>query len=80
MSSFAPGRLGFIRYLPGAGAPCHERLLLAKAFGTTWAICTPDPDVYVEDIKDPALDVTWSAVGTDGSLPGAGAGMGLYRF
>ena len=80
MSSFAPGPLELIGYLPGAGTPCHERLLLAKDFWTMWVICTPDLDVYIKDINGPTLDLTWSAVGTNGHLPRAVAGMGLYGF
>ena len=52
-SPIVPGRSGFIKYQPGGAAPCHERLLLAKAHSTHWAIATPDLDVHVEDIMDP---------------------------
>ena len=75
----APGRSGFVKYLPGAGAPFHERLLLAKAHGTHWAIATPDLVTYVEDLADPVnLDETFAAIATDGTMPRMVVGMPTY--
>ena len=78
-TSLAPGRRGFVRYLGTAADPCHERLLLAKAIGNEWAVCTPDLDVYVEDISNPGV-MSWAPMGTAGGLPRAMAGLRLYRF
>ena len=81
MSSIVPGRSGFIKYQPAAAAPFHERLLLAKAHGTHWAIATPDLDVYVEDIMDPVnLDETFASVAADGTMPRLLAGRNTYSF
>ena len=62
-------------------APFHERLLLAKAHGTHWAIATPDLDIYVEDIMDLInLDETFAAIAADGTLPRLVAGRNTYTF
>ena len=75
VNPLSPGRLGMVHYLGGVGDIWHERLLLTQVSGTSWAICTPDDDVYVEEVGQ--LDFTPS---TSGRTPPGLAGAMLYRF
>ena len=40
-------------------------------------VCTPDLDIYVEDVAEPTLDVGWSAISDTGGLPRSVAGMAV---
>jgi len=51
MGSLGPGSEVLVQY-DVAGAPLwHSRLLLAHAGGSEWCICTPDLDIYIEDLN-----------------------------
>ena len=71
----APGRTGLVHYYGGVGDSWHERLLISQKSGTSWCICTPDDDVYTEDLA--ALMFTPNA---PGRVPAVLAGQMVYSF
>ena len=58
------------------GGLWHERLLLCRSRGSSWAIMTPDGDIYVEDLRAQPFFL----VARDNSLPRTLAGVEVYRF
>ena len=65
-----------------AGEPWHERCLVRRVWGATWIICTPDMDVYAEDLSVEA----YAGVRVGDSQRRLPAGLGVahgapvYRF
>lgn len=73
----SPGKRVLVHYFGGAPAEdvWHERVLLSRSVWNRWATCTPDDDVYVEDLGE--LEV----VPLDGGmLPPRLQGAMVYRF
>ena len=81
MAMLAPGSRILAQYSNGAGEPWHERIILAKAYGSHFAMCSPDLDVYSECIGGTQDVLAYYLVPRDGSRPrGLPAAAALYEF
>ena len=65
----APGRRILTRYSNAFGEPLHERLVLFKSWGTFYAICLPDLDVYTECIGGTEDIIEFWSIALTGGLP-----------
>ena len=77
---FQPGSRILAQYSNGAGEPLHERVVLAKSFGSFYALCSPDEDVYTECIGGTEDIITYWLIAADGSRPPLPAGRRVYGF
>ena len=74
-----PGEICYVRYHGDPGV-VHTRLLLGLVEGNEWLICTPDHDIYVEEMhpQNPDFHNFWHT--QDGRVPrGVPAGQ-VYAF
>ena len=66
---FQPGSRILAQYSNAAGEPLHERVVLAKSFGSFYALCSPDEDVYTECIGGTEDIITYWLIAADGTRP-----------
>ena len=62
---FQPGSRILAQYSNAAGEPLHERVVLAKSFGSFYALCSPDEDVYTECIGGTEDIITYWLIAAD---------------
>ena len=77
---FQPGSRILAQYSNAAGEPLHERVVLAKSFGSFYTLCSPDEDAYTECIGGTEDIITYWLVAADGSRPPLPAGRLVYGF
>ena len=77
---FQPGSRILAQYSNAAGEPLHERVVLAKSFGSFYALCSPDEDVYTECIGGTEDIITYWLIAADGTRPPLPAGRRIYGF
>ena len=58
----------------------HERVILAKSYGSFYALCSPDDDVYTECIGGTEDIITYWLVAVGGTRPPLLARRRVYGF
>ena len=76
---FREGELVYLRYIGDPGV-VHTRLLLGHIEGDEWMICTPDRDMYVEELHNRNADLAHLWHSPDGRVPRGVPAAHVYAF